>query len=91
MISNLATTVFCCLNEMFRFRRDREGFLKMAPLLPGIPAAPLKTKCFALCFPREQWYCYSCWKTESSATPKALTSILAVSLFPEVVGKNYLL
>lgn len=50
MISNLATTIFCCLNEMFRFQRDREGFLKMAPLLPWNTRSPFKNKVFCSVF-----------------------------------------
>lgn len=49
MISNLATTVFCCINEMFHFQRDCQDILKTVPSLlctatPRPP--PNKVLCF---------------------------------------------
>lgn len=70
MISNLATTVFCCINEMFHFQRDCQDIRKTVTSLLCTPPPPIK--CFALYFPREQWHYFSYWKIWFSASPKML-------------------
>ena len=49
MISNLATTVFCCINEMFHFQRDCQDILQTVPSLlrtPHPPPPENKVLCF---------------------------------------------
>lgn len=45
MISNLAITVFCRINEMFHFQRDCQDILKTVPSLLCI-SRPNKVLCF---------------------------------------------
>lgn len=51
MISNLATTVFCCINEMFHFQRDCQDILKIVPSL--LCNTPLPQKSALLCIFQE--------------------------------------
>lgn len=47
MISNLATTVLCCINEMFHFQRDCQDILRTVPSLLGTAPPPSnKVLCF---------------------------------------------
>lgn len=46
MISNLATTVFCYINEMFHFQRDCQDILKTVPSLLPPPHPQNKVLCF---------------------------------------------
>lgn len=71
MISNLATTVLCCINEMFHFQRDCQDILKTVPSLLGT-APPPQIKCFALVFLREQWHYFVYWKIRFLVGPKML-------------------
>lgn len=75
MISNLATTVFCCINEMFHFQRDCQDILKTVPSLlfivpPRFTPTPCQIKCFALDFSREQRHYFIYWKIRFLAGPK---------------------
>lgn len=47
-ISNLATTVFCYINEMFHFQRDCQDILKTVPSLLCTPSPHPQNK--VLCF-----------------------------------------
>ena len=48
MISNLATTVFCYINEMFHFQRDCQDILKtvLSLLCTHLPTPQNKVLCF---------------------------------------------
>lgn len=53
MISNLTTTVSCCINEMLHFQRDGEGFRKDGAFAAQQHPNPLQTQRALLCVVQE--------------------------------------
>lgn len=73
MISNLATTVFCCINEMFHFQRDCQDILKtVASLLCNSSPPHHQIKCFAFGFFKRTMHYFIYWKIRFLAGPKML-------------------